>query len=155
MPGMDHILCKAYLATGGSVALKQFQVMKQVAETTIQPAQCALYLHTDTVSVLGVIQEPLDAAKTNTGKAFVNVALQGLTKVIVGTTANCAIGAYVVPSVTVDGACDFLAGKVGASGGQYIVGQVTGIKGNSIGQSVTVGDLIDIQLMAGDLVYLS
>jgi hypothetical protein len=154
MPGMDHILNKAYLATGTN-AFKQFQVVKQVAETTLQPAQCALYLHTDTVPVLGVIQEALDAAKTTTGKAFVGVALQGLSKVIVGVATNCAIGAYVIPSATVDGACDFLAGKLGSSGGTYIVGQVTGIKGNSIGQAVTAGDLVDIQIMAGDLLYLT
>jgi hypothetical protein len=153
---MDHILSKAYLMAGVT-ALKQFQVMKQVAETTLQPAQANLYLHTDsnaTVSVLGVVQEALDAAKAATGKAFVNVAIQGLTKVIVGTTANCAIGSYAIPSATVDGACDFTT-KLGASAGTYIVGQVTGIKGNSIGQTLTVGDLIDIQLMAGELTFLS
>ena len=154
MPGMDHILSKAYLMTGSS-AVKQFQVVKQVAETTLVPAQCAVMTAGDTATVLGVVQEPLDAAKVTTGKAFVNVATTGNTKVIVGVATNCAIGAYAVPSASVAGAVDFLAGKVGSSGGTYIVGQVIGIKGNSIGQAVTAGDLIDITLMAGEVLFLS
>lgn len=152
MPGMDHILDKAYLMTGSS-AVKQFQVVKQVAETTLQPAQCAVMTAGDSAAVLGVVQEALDAAKAATGKAFVSVRGIGNTKVIVGVATNCAIGAYCIPSGTVAGAVDFLAGKTGTSGGQFIVGQVIGIKGNSIGQAVTAGDLIDITLMAGDLLY--
>jgi hypothetical protein len=154
MPGMDHILNKGFLITG-SAAVKQFQVVKQATETTIQPAQCTVMSAADTAPVLGVVQEAVDAAKVVTGKAVVSVAMMGLTKVIVGATANVAIGAYVVPSATVAGAVDALAGKTGASGGQYIVGQIVGIKGNSIGQSVTAGDIIDIELMAGDLVFLT
>ena len=87
MPGMDHLLTKAFLATGGAVAYKQFQCVKQVAESTLQPAQCAIMTAGDTNPPLGVVQEPLDAVKTATGKAFVGVALSGNTKVIVGATA--------------------------------------------------------------------
>jgi hypothetical protein len=152
---MDYKLSKAFLATGGSVALKKFQVVKQVAETTIQPAQCALYAHTDAVMPLGVLMEDLDAAKTNTGKAFVNVALEGNVKVIVGATTNMAIGKYVIPSITVDGAVDALAGMVGASAGTHVLGRIIGVSGNSIGQSVTAGDYIDIELTPGLVTYLT
>lgn len=154
MPGMDHLLQKAFLATGGAVAYKQFQCVKQVAETTLQPAQCAIMTAGDTSPPLGVVQEPLDAAKTATGKAFVGVALQGNTKVIVGATANIAVGKYVVPSATVAGAVDALAGVTNAAA-VFVVGKIIGVSGNSIGQAVTAGDLIDIELLPGHAVYVS
>jgi hypothetical protein len=150
---MDHLLTKAFLATGGAVAYKQFQVVKQVAESTLQPAQCAVMTAADTSPVLGVVQEPLDAVKTATGKAFVGVALSGNTKVIVGVTTNIAIGKFVVPSATVAGAVDALAANLGA--GLYVVGKIIGVGGNSIGQAVTAGDLIDIELLPGHVVYAS
>jgi hypothetical protein len=155
MPGMDHLLTKAFLATGGAVAYKQFQCVKQVAESTLQPAQCAIMTAGDTNPPLGVVQEPLDAAKTVTGKAFVGVALSGNTKVIVGATANIAIGKFVIPSATVAGAVDALAGIVGASAGTQVVGKIIGVLGNSINQAVTAGDLIDIELLPGHVVYLT
>jgi hypothetical protein len=150
---MDHILNKAFLATGGAVAYKQFQVVKQVAESTLQPAQCAIYDHGGGAKVLGVVQEPLDAVKTATGKAFVGVALSGNSKCIVGVATNVAVGNYVVPSATIDGAVDAITGLVGTSAGQSIVGKIIGVAGNSIGQSATAGDIIDVELMVGQILY--
>ena len=47
MPGMDHILSKGFLATGGSVAYSQFMVVQQINAatgplSTINQAQCQI-----------------------------------------------------------------------------------------------------------------
>ena len=42
MPGMDHVLSKAFLATGGSVAYPQWSLVQQVAGVGLTPAAVQL-----------------------------------------------------------------------------------------------------------------
>jgi hypothetical protein len=158
MPGMDNILNKAYLATGGSQAYTKFQVVKQVSETTLIPAQCALMVSTTDVALepLGVCMEDLDAAKTNTGKAFINVALEGNVKVIWdGAGSAPTPGAFVKLSALTAGSGNGMVtvATKAAAGAQPVpvVGRVVGILGNSIGATAAKGDWFDIQLTPGGM----
>src|SRR5260370_27282961 len=79
MPGTDHVLSKGFLATGGSVAYPQWSVVQQVAAVGVVPAAVALAPTSLGVAAaaapLGVSVDALDAVKTVTGKAFINIAL--------------------------------------------------------------------------------
>jgi hypothetical protein len=162
MPGMDHILSKAYLATGGSVAYLQFQVMQEVAAVGLVPAAVQICPTSGFGSgVIGVVQEPLDATKTATGKAFVNVALQGNTKVIWdGTTSGGspasiapALGCYVVPSTTVAGRVRCISSAITSLVGIPVVGQLISLPGSPLptfGANAAAGDLFDVELLPGE-----
>jgi hypothetical protein len=162
MPGMDHLLSKGFLATGGSVAYQQFQVVQQVNLTTgplavINQAQCqinplaASLAALKGTSIVGVTQESLDAVKTATGKAIIGVAMQGNTKVIWDGSGTPSVNAWVVPSYT--GA----AGGVPVAGGTTFITKTTTFTGVPIvGIPLTLpavaGDIYDVQLMIGDYV---
>jgi hypothetical protein len=170
MPGMDHILNKAFLATGGAVAYPQFSVVQQVSAVGVVPAACQLAPTSlgvagggGAAAALGVCQEPLDAVKTATGKAFVSVALAGNTKVIWdGTTGGTTpwatvgvapvIGALVVPSQAVAGRVKFLPPGTTAFLGWQLLGVLIGLPGSPLptfGASAAAGDLCDIALTPG------
>jgi len=133
MPGMDHILSKGFLATGGSVAYAFGQVVKQAAASTLQPAQCALATAT-TDAIIGVAQEDLDAVKTNTGKAIIGVAVEGTVKCIAGTN-NIAIG----QKMTVDSSSRVIASTTATD-------KCVGI---AMSASTAVGDYVDVLLTPG------
>jgi hypothetical protein len=162
MPGMDHILSKAFLATGGSVAYVQFQCVQQVAAVGVVPAAIQITPTTagttgTSQTVIGVVQEPLDATKTVTGKAFVNVAIMGNTKVIWdgttsagGTPASVApaLGLYVVPSNTTAGRVRCITPPATYQG-IPLLGVVIDLPGSPLptfGASSAAGDLFDIAL---------
>jgi hypothetical protein len=153
---MDHILSKGFLATGGAVAYNRWAVVKAVAGTTGQPAQCAIAVSTTDAAVLplGVCMEDLDATKTNTGKAIINIALQGNVKCIWdGVGAAPTPGAVVKLSGKAAGTGNgqvTVATKAGA-GAQPVacVGMVLDILGNSVGQAATAGDWFDVELVPG------
>jgi len=170
MPGMDHILAKAFLATGGSVAYPQWAVVEQVAAVGVVPA--AVQIAPTSLGVaagggaataLGVCQEPLDAVKTNTGKAFISVMLAGNTKCIWdGTTGGTTpwatvgvapvIGALVVPSATVAGRVKFLPASTAPFLGWQILGTLLSLPGSPLptfGANAAAGDLFDVALTFG------
>jgi hypothetical protein len=153
---MDYRLSKAYLATGGSVALSKFQVMKAVAQTTIAPAQCARMVSTTDAAVqpLGVLMEDLDAAKTATGKAYVNIALEGNVKVIwdgAGTalTPGLFVKLSALAAASGDGMVTACTQAITTADPVPVVGRVLGIVGNSIGATAAKGDWFDIELTPG------
>jgi len=171
MPGMDHILNKAFLATGGSVAYPQFSVVQQVAAVGVVPAAVQLAPTTagtaaGSVNIVGVCQEPLDAVKTNTGKAFVSVAMADNTKVIWdGTTGGTtpwatvgvapALGVFVVPSQAVAGRVKFIPATGSGGLGYGVIGQLIALPGSPLptfGASAAAGDLFDCMLMIGSRV---
>jgi len=153
---MDHVLAKAFLATGGSVAYSRWQVVKQLGGSTMLPAQCAVMVSTTDAAVLplGVCMEDLDAVKTNTGKAMINIALEGNVKAIWD-----GVGAAPTPGSVVK----LSAKAAGTGNGQVTVatkaaagvqpaaclGYVLDILGNSIGQTATAGDWLDVELVPG------
>jgi hypothetical protein len=159
MPGMDYGRSKAYLATG-SVAYKRWQVVKNVTGTTLNPAQCAIMVATTDAAVppLGVCMEDLDVAKVNTGKAFINVALEGNVKAIWdGSGTTPAPGLYVGLSGGTAGTKDGQVTVVAATPGTaaFVIGRILDIVGNSIGQAATAGDWLDIQLLPGERMFVS
>jgi hypothetical protein len=110
------------------------------------------------VMPLGVLMEDLDAAKNNTGKAIVQVALQGAVKAIwdgVGTTP--APGLYVGLSGqtagTGDGKVTVVANTPAAA--TFIVGRILDIVGNSIGATAAANDWLDIELTPGLRLFIS
>jgi hypothetical protein len=157
MPGMDHILTKAFLATGGAVAYPQWSVVQQVAAVGVVPAAVQLAptalgtAGAADLGTLGVCQEPLDAVKTATGKAFIGVALLGNTKVIWDGVGTPALGAYVVPSGTTAGRVKVVANLATFQGFQ-VLGQLIALPGSPLptfGASAAAGDLFDITLTPG------
>jgi hypothetical protein len=164
---MDHILNKAFLATGGSVAYPIFSVVQQVSAVGLTPAAVQLAptsagTAAGSTAIVGVCQEALDAAKTVTGKAFVSVAVAGLTKAIWdGTTGGTtpwatvgvapALGVYVVPSATVAGRVKFITAPA-AFLGFGVIGQLVALPGSPLptfGASAAAGDLFDVDLTIG------
>jgi hypothetical protein len=163
---MDHILSKAFLATGGNVAYPQWSVVQQVAAVGLTPAACVLAPITLGVAAqappLGVCQEQLDAAKTVTGKAFVNVALDGNVKCIWdGTTGGTTpwatvgaapvLGALVVCSQLVPGRVKFITTQAAYLGWQ-VLGTLISLPGSPLptfGANAAAGDLFDVELTVG------
>jgi hypothetical protein len=162
MPGMDHILAKAFLATGGSVAYPQWAVVTQVAAVGLVAAAVQITPTTagttgTAQTVIGVCQEQLDATKTVTGKAFINVALQGNVKVIWdgttsagGTPASVtpALGLYVVPSNTVAGRVRIITPPATYQG-IPLLGTLISLPGSPLptfGANAAAGDLFDVAL---------
>jgi predicted membrane protein len=166
MPGMDHVISKAFLATGGSIAYPQWSVVQQVAAVGVTPAACALAPITLGVAAaappLGVCQEQLDAVKTATNKAFVNVALDGNVKCIWdGTTGGTtpwatvgiapAIGALVVCSQLVPGRVKFISAQAAYLGWQ-VLGTLLSLPGSPLptfGANAAAGDIFDVALTIG------
>jgi hypothetical protein len=114
-------------------------------------------------ALVGVCQEPLDAVKTATGKAFINVAMAGNVKCIWdGTTGGTtpwatvgvapALGVYVVPSATVAGRVKFIpAGGAGALD-WGVLGMLISLPGSPLptfGAGAAAGDLFDLVLALG------
>jgi hypothetical protein len=157
MPGMDHILAKAFLATGGSVSYPQWCVVTQVSAVGLVPAAVQIApvgfgaAGVADVGLLGVCQDQLDATKTVTGKAFINVALAGNTKVIWDGVGTPALGAYVVPSAATPGRVKFVA-NLATFQGFEVLGVAISLPGNPLptfGASAASGDLFDIALTTG------
>ena len=150
MPGMDHILSKGFLATGGSVAYSQFMVVQQINAatgplSTINQAQCQICPPSASAAageVLGVCQENLDAVKTATGKAIIGVAMQGNIKVIWDGVGTAALTGVVIPSGTTAGSVAFKATST-----TFANFPVVGIP---LTLPAAAGDLFDIMLAIGD-----
>ncbi len=166
MPGTDHVLSKAFLATGGSVAYPQWSVVQQVAAVGVVPAAVALAPTSLGVAAaaapLGVSVDALDAVKTVTGKAFINIALDGNVKCIWdGTTGGItpwatvgiapALGALVVASATVAGRVKFIPATAPFLG-WAVIGTLIALPGNPLptfGASAAAGDWFDVALTLG------
>jgi hypothetical protein len=157
---MDHVLSKAYLATGGSVAYTRWTLVKALTGTTLIPAQCAKMVSTTDAGVmpLGVCMEDLDATKTSTGKAFIQIATQGIVKCIwdgVGTTPapDLYVGLSAKTAGTGDGQVTVVANTPAAV--TFVVGRVIDILGQSIGATAAAGDWIDVELTPGNRLFVS
>jgi hypothetical protein len=155
MPGMDHILSKGYLLTGG-VAFSRWQVVKAVAGSTTVPAQCAKMVSTTDAGVvpLGVCMEDVDLTKVQTGKAIAQIATNGNVKCIWdGQGAAPTPGAIVKLSGqapgTGDGRVTVATKAIAGAQPAAVLGVVLDILGNSIGQAATAGDWIDVELNPG------
>jgi hypothetical protein len=165
---MDHVLSKAFLATGGSVAYPQWSLVQQVAGVGLTPAAVQLAPTTagtagTSTALVGVCQEVLDAVKAATGKAFINVAMLGNVKCIWdGTTGGAtpwatvgvapALGVYVVPSATVAGRVKFIPAPGTGALDWGIVGMLISLPGNPLptfGAGAAAGDLFDVALAIG------
>src|ERR1700744_6394077 len=168
MPGMDHILAKAFLATGGAVAYPQWSVVQQVSAVGLVPAAVQLApisagVAATSTGLIGVCQEPLDAVKTATGKAFINVAVAGNVKCIWdGTTGGVTpwatvgiapvLGAYVAASQAVPGRVKFLPATGSGGLGFGVIGQLISLPGSPLptfGAGAAAGDLFDVELIPG------
>jgi hypothetical protein len=129
----DHVLTKSFLATGGSVAYSMGQTVKFAAGSTLQPAQCALATANSDL-ILGVVMEDLDAAKVNTGKAYVSVAMIGIALCIAGAN-NIAAG----DRLTVDSSSRVVTSTTATHRSV----------GMAMGPSAAIGDYISVFLMPG------
>jgi hypothetical protein len=135
MPGANYILSKGYLMTG-SAAVVRGTAAKVATGSTLQPAQAALATAADG-DLIGVFQEDLDAAKVQTGKAYVGVALMGIVECV--ASAAVVVGAYVTATtggkmVTTTSAGDEVVGKAmtaAAADGDYF--QVLLMIGSKVG----------------------
>jgi hypothetical protein len=136
MEGMNYVLAKSFLATGGNVAYNRGDLVVAAAGSTLQPTQVALS-SASTDRIVGVVLEDLDAAKVNTGKAYVSVLIMGVAQCVAGA-ALATIGTRVMP---------------GASGTakQAIAAATTGNVpfGVTMGVSGAQGDYISVLLTPG------
>jgi deoxyribose-phosphate aldolase len=155
MPGMDHILSKGYLLTGG-VAFSRWQLVKAVAGSVTVPAQCARMVSATDAGVipLGVCMEDVDLTKVQTGKAIAQIATQGNVKCIWdGVGAAPTPGAVVKLSAatagTKDGQVTVATKAAGGVAPAAAVGIVLDILGNSIGAAAAAGDWFDVELVPG------
>jgi hypothetical protein len=158
MAGQDHILAKAFLATGAG-PYSFGQLVKAAAGTLLDPNQCAIAVAGgagDSIvgkRVLGVCRENLDAAKVATGKAYVSVGLMGIVDCIWDGVGTPVAGALVVPSAAAspanDGRVAFRA--TSATYGDFpVVGTLMGSAGDlQSGLPTAAGDLIKVMLAIG------
>jgi hypothetical protein len=136
MEGQNYVLVKSFLATGGSVAYNRGDLVVAAAGSTLQPAQCALST-ASTDRILGVVQEDLDAAKVNTGKAYVAVMLLGVAQCVAGA-ALATINTRVMP------------GSGGTAKQVIAAATATNIPfGVTLGVSGAQGDYISVLLTPG------
>ena len=127
----NYVLSKGYVAVStynssaaAGVLAKRF--VKLTANQTID-----LNVASNTRSI-GVVNENVDQAKVATGKAVVNVSLQGIARVIAGGTIT--IGASVMSSTTG-------TALAAATTGNIPVGIAL--------QAAVIGDEIDVELTPG------
>lgn len=144
MPGMDHILSKGFVlsdAVTTPVALGQAMVMAANTATNSpgQAVQVAPAANGANAFCIGLAGENIDLIKVQTGKAFVNVALLGITKAI----ASGAIAAG-APVENYSGATTSLAGYV-----QPSVTAGNAVIGIAMEAAVAQGDIIDVLLTPG------
>jgi hypothetical protein len=141
MSGQDHLLAKAFLATGAS-AYVYGQLVVPAAGTTLDPNQMAIASHLTTwagaTPPLGLVQENLDLVKVATGKAYASVAIFGVGFGIAG--AAIAVGAQVMPSAAVDGQL-ITSGALGATNRPMV--------GIALTAATTIGDIFSVMLTPG------
>jgi hypothetical protein len=118
--GPNFILDKGLLATG--VAAYQFG---QPVTFTAAAQSCAPISVANTY-VEGVVQENIDATRVATGKAFINVRLQGISRALIGAAVGKgdpltvdATGRFVT-QVTAGGKFFAVAEEAGTAAGQLI-----------------------------------
>jgi hypothetical protein len=99
MEGMNYVLAKGFLATGGNVAYNRGDLVKWATGSTLQPSQVALSAASND-AIAGVVLEDLDAAKVNTGKAYVGVQILGIAQVVWGGGTAVAIGDKLMPGAS-------------------------------------------------------
>jgi hypothetical protein len=162
---MDHILSKGFLASSSATAALTFgQLVVPAVGTTLEPNQAVVATAGAAGAgakggvVLGVCMENLDLAKMATGKAYFNVALQGIVDCIWDGQGTPAVGALVVPSIQTAGATNngrvaFSIGSLASPAfvGIPIVGICMGSAGDLQGGVATAaGDLVKVLLTPGN-----
>jgi hypothetical protein len=149
MAGQDHVLAKAFLATGSSAYILG-QVVTAVAGTALDPnqcVQCALAgAGANAPTPLGLATENIDLVKVQTGKAYVNVAIAGIAYGIWDGVGALTPGCSLIPSAAVIGRLAQVA--VGTTG-RPCVGVYLGDGGVVAGGSTAAGDIIAVMLTPG------
>jgi hypothetical protein len=143
MSGQDHLLAKAFLATGGA-AYVYGQCVTLAAGTALDPNQMVITPITargiTTPAYLGLVQENLDLVKVATGKAYASVALAGVGFGI--ADGAVAIGAMVCHSVVTAGQLHAVAKTAAGSAPLPIMGM-------AMTTATTAGDIFSVLLMPG------
>jgi len=147
MAGQDHLLSKAFLATG-SAAYILGQIVVATAGSTLDPNQIVQATTgagaAQAPTPIGVCAENLDLVKVQTGKAYVSVTIAGTAFVIWDGVGTLAPGCALVPSGSV-------AGRVAQVAVPSTASQkpVVGIWLGYDGASPAAGDLILCMLTPG------
>jgi hypothetical protein len=146
MAGQDHLLTKAFLATGSNAYILG-QVVVAVAGSTLDPNQMVQATVGAGVALqpapIGVVTENLDLVKVQTGKAYAGVAIAGVCWVIWDGVGTLGPGVPMVPSAAVAGRV-FAGSTIGTTGRPSV-----GIWLGYDGASPAAGDLIQILLTPG------
>jgi hypothetical protein len=129
--GGNYILNKGFLATGTTGYIFGKAVVASGAGTSCAIAGAG-------AQVLGVLQETVDDAKITTGKAVVDVALDGLCRVMVG--AAVAVG----DMLTTDSSARAIT-KAKAGAGV----QPGNIFARALTAATAANQMIDVQLLPG------
>jgi hypothetical protein len=152
MAGQDHVLSKAFLATGNAAYIFG-QLVLPVAGTSLDPNQMVIApANSGGISAptpLGLVQENLDLVKVTTSKAYGNVAIAGIAFAIYNT-GTLTVGVPLIPSVAVAGRLD--ATPQGVTGRPMIgiyMGGGGGILGGGTTAAVAAGDIIAVLLTPG------
>ena len=103
----NYILDKGLLATGGAVAYA-FGEIGVLQSDGVSVARAGAALAAGSLGV--VVQENLDAAKTNTGKAVIDCRLLGIARVLCATAAVVAPGNRITSNASAQGVVMTAAG---------------------------------------------
>jgi hypothetical protein len=133
--GPNYVLDKGFLAQGGAVAYTFGEVL--IPGSVVQSCARATSASA-TVAPLGICQETVDAAKIGTAKAFVDVRLLGIARVIAGATIT--VGARLTNDTSARATPVTRAGA-GA--------QPAAVFGIALTGTTTVGEHIDVLLTPG------
>jgi hypothetical protein len=136
MPGPDHILDKGALATGAT-AYTFGELLVLAAGSTLQPFQVARATASAALQIIGVCQENLEVAKLTTGKAYINVRILGISRVIAGAaiTAGAMVGPSASQAARAAGVTRAIAGA-----------QPAPVFGVALNAAAANGDYIDVLL---------
>jgi hypothetical protein len=150
MAGQDHVLSKAFLATGAA-AYVFGQCVVAVAGTTLDPNQMIQANTTTNLAAfaptpLGLVQENLDLIKVQTGKAYGTVAIAGIAFGIWDGVGALVYGANLAPSAVLSGR--LAVATLAAPAGKPVVGTYIGGAGGTTA-AAAAGDIISVLLTPG------
>jgi hypothetical protein len=148
MAGQDHLLSKAFLATGASAYILG-QVVVAAAGTTLDPNQVVQATTgagaANQFTPVGVAAENLDLVKVQTAKAYISIVIAGSAFVIWDGVGTLNPGTPLIPSASVAGRVAATTPGSFTTGGRPCVGIWLGYDG----ASPAAGDLILALLTPG------
>jgi hypothetical protein len=134
--GPNYGLDKGFLAQGGSVQYNFGEAV--IPGSAVQSCARSTGAPTGTTFWLGICQETIDASKVNTGKAFIDIRLNGISRAIAGATVT--VGAR----LTTDTSARVVPVTRAAAGAQPAP-----ILGIALTGTTNVGEHIDVLLTPG------